>query len=114
MLAYPFTKKEQINLLEMRAHKTWAVRASKSVSCWRSRHVRLMGSGVCSGALGRGRSSSRKINGVLHSTLPFVGLTELVVGLVWTRSDDNAADDPTRGHPVRDAGPIDPAVRAYI
>ena len=114
VLAYPFTKSEHINLLEMRAHKTWAVRASKSVSCWRSRHVRLMDSGVCTGALGRGRSSSRKLNGLLCSTLPFVGPTELVVGPVWTRSEDNAADDPTRGRPVRDAGPIDLAVLAYI
>jgi hypothetical protein len=79
-LASPFTKNEQIKLLEIRARKTWAVCASKSVSCWRSRHVRLMDSGVCTGALGRGRSSSRKLNGVLRSTLPFVGPTGLVVG----------------------------------
>ena len=98
----------------MRAHKTWAVRTSKSVSCWRSRHVRLMDSGLCTGALGRGRSSSHAINRQLRSTLPFVGPTEIVVGPVWTRSEDNAADDPTRGRAVRDAGPADPDVLAYI
>ena len=73
-----------------------------------------MDSGVCTGALGRGRSSSRKLNGLLRSTLPFVGPTELVVGPVWTRSEDNAADDPARGRAVRDAGPADPDVLAYI
>ncbi len=43
VLALRFAKKQHMDLLEMRAH-TRAVRASKSLAAWRSRHV--MDSGV--------------------------------------------------------------------
>jgi hypothetical protein len=33
---------------------------------------------------------------------------------VWTPSEDNAADDPTRGRAVREAGPMDPAINEYV
>ena len=33
---------------------------------------------------------------------------QLLVGGIWSRSEDDAADDPTRGRRVRVAGPVDP------
>ncbi len=61
--------------------------------------------------MGRGRSSSRQFNWLFKGMLPFVGPTELMVGPVWTRSEDNAADDPTQRRAVRDAGAMDEDVR---
>ncbi len=110
-MACPFTKKEHINLLEMRARETRAVRVAKSVSTWRARRIRLLDSGVCVGAFDRGRSSSRQLNMIMKTTLPFVGPTDVLVGPVWTRSEDNAAGNPTRGRAVRDAGPLDQNVK---
>ena len=114
VVSYGFRRQQHINLLEMQAHKTWAIRSSKSEACWRARHARLLDSGVVIGAIGRGRSSSRQLNHLLKSTLPFTGPTEILVGGVWTRSADNAADDPMRGRAVRSAGPADPQTLRYV
>jgi hypothetical protein len=114
VVAYEFKKKEHINMLEMHAHKTWARRAAKDPRCWRKRHARLLDSGVCVGAIGRGRSSSFQLNRVLRSTLPHTGPTEILSGAVWTASKDNVADDPTRGRPVRQAATMDPEVRDRV
>ena len=113
-VSYRFDRQEHINLLEAHAHKTWAMRAARSRTCWRARHARLLDSGVVIGAIGRGRSSSRQLNRVLRSTLPHTGPTDILVGPIWTRSGDNAADDPTRGRAVREAGPMDQEILDYV
>ena len=113
-MAYRFKRKEHENLLEMHAHRTWAVRTAKSPAAWCMRHARLMDSGVCLGAIARGRSSSTRINRSLRNTLPHVGPTQILVAGVRTRSEDNAGDDPTRGRSVRLAGPGDPWTTAAV
>ncbi len=60
------------------------------------------------------RSSSRELDGMLKTRLPFTGVTERLVGAICTRSEDNSVDDPTRGRAVRAAAPMDPKGKAFV
>ena len=80
VLSYRFRRAAHINDLELQADRTWAVRAAKTPIAWRARHGRILESGVCVGAVGRGRSSSRCLNRILRSKLPFVGPTGILEG----------------------------------
>ena len=83
VLSYRFQKVAHNNALELTADRTLAVRAAKSPLALRSRHGRILDSGVCAGAIGRGRSSSRVLNRILRSKPPFVGPTGILEGPVW-------------------------------
>jgi hypothetical protein len=78
------------------------------------RHTLLLDSSAVVGAVGRGRASSRQPNRVMRTTLPHVGPTQMVIGPVWTRSADRAADDPPRGRLARRAGPREPGTLELI
>ena len=73
LVAYPFGRRQRINLFKAHAHKTWAIRTANSRTAWRMRHVRLLDSWAVIGAVGRGRSSSRQLRQVMRSTLPTWG-----------------------------------------
>eukprot|EP00971_Amphidinium_carterae_P312617 6213652-Amphidinium_carterae.2 len=55
--------------------------------------------------LKKGRSSSRRLNGVLRSTMPDLLMHGVSIAPVWIGTKHNPADDPTRDQRVRAAVP---------
>ena len=89
-----------INLKELRAHGTLLRRRAKNRASWGTRSVGLIDSGVCTGALGKGRSSSFPINQELRKILPYTLGCNFFHASVWLPSHLNPSDAPTRAYTI--------------
>jgi hypothetical protein len=99
--AYHFRQTSHVNLQELRAVRRELVQLTTSSQCkGKQLQVLLCDSRVCVGALGKGRSSSFKLNGVLRSTLPFLVCGSVSLCTVWVGTNSNPADAPSQGKPL--------------
>ena len=64
------------------------------------RQLVALDSAVCVGALGKGRSSSFKLNGIMMGLLPYLVVANLSVAAFWIGTKSNPADHPSRGTPL--------------
>ena len=94
--AWPWQKKEHINLLELRSilrPLEWRARTSSFHSC---RFLHLSDSQICLAVLVKGRSSSRKINRILRRIAALCLALNLLPLWSWISSKLNPADEPSR------------------
>ncbi|CAE8611036.1 unnamed protein product [Polarella glacialis] len=68
--------------------------------------VVLNDSQVCVGALGKGRSSSFQLNGIMRGMLGYLICTDTTLRLVWVGTKSNPADAPSRFEPLAAPAPI--------
>ena len=97
---YKFKKSGHINVNEARTYKSWIKSLSKSSP--NTRCVGLLDSRVTIGAAAKGRSSSFAISRVLQGSLAYILGGNLYPGCIHCRSQDNRADEPSRGSDVRE------------
>ena len=102
--SHRFTKSHHINLQELRALaidvRRYAREALLKLLRRSVRQVVLLDSAVCVGALGRCRSSSYKLNGILRCVPPYLVITRMTLASLWIPTDVNLADYPSRFKPV--------------
>ena len=106
-----FASSDHVNIQEMRGlrlilrgcpgHK------SRRVVC-------LSDSRVVIGAYGKGRSSSRRLNGILRSMLGYSILKQVQLRPCWISSAENVSDDPSRFVALRTPAPGSPAVQVLL
>ena len=97
--SYSFDQTHHINLQELRAVSNEVKRYVRTagVSLLRGgRQVIFVDSAVVVGALGRCRSSSFRLNGILRSLLPFLLLGNLTLCSIWIPAGINPGDYPSR------------------
>ena len=63
-------------------------------------------SGVCVGALAKGRSSSYRLNGIMRGMVPFLIMSDVVLALLWVETESNVADFPSRFKPLPSPKPV--------
>ena len=111
--SYSFRQTSHVNLQELGAIKNlikdWAAQPDQHNKV----HLVLTDSQVCLGAIGKGRSSSYKLNGILRSMLPFLVLGNFVIGLNYINTKFNPADHPSRFSVLPPPQPMPAWVRAY-
>ena len=95
-----FRRPGHINLLEARTIK-YTVRdlareAGEREVIAAGTHLLLCDSQVCVGSLGKGRSSSFKLNGIWRSMVGYLVLAQMWLGLLWVSTGCNPADYPSR------------------
>ena len=93
--AYKFRFSGHINLQEARAIK-FEVRRLAAELPGPIRIIFLCDSQVCVGAIGKGRSSSFKLNGILRSMLGHLIAGRIVLRIVWVSTGANPGDYPSR------------------
>ena len=98
LLRYRFKKRNHINVLECRVHKTLLKHCAKYHP--NSRILSLLDSRVTLGATSKGRSSSRAICRVLQGSLGYVLGGCLCPGGFHIASGKNRSDAPSRNRPV--------------
>ena len=98
---YPARLSDHINLKEARAYRTVVRRIAGNAGGHNRRHLTLQDSFVVRGASAKGRSSTRKLNGVLRPGVPEVLAANITVGSLAVPTKHNPADAPTRDSPVR-------------
>ena len=94
--SYHFRQTSHINLQETRALRLELkkmLKDPKNIGCIQ---VALNDSRVLCGAIGKGRSSSFKLNGLLRGFLPYQILGDIVLALIWVETHANPADYPSR------------------
>ena len=97
--SYRFRKAGHINLQEARAVRVEVVREARR-SLQPRRVILFCDSQVVVGALGKGRSSSYKLNGILRSMLPYFIGANLELVVIWVSTHCNPADFPSRFLPL--------------
>ena len=98
LLRYRFKKRNHINVLECRVHKTLLKHCAKNHP--NNRILSLLDSRVTLGATSKGRSSSRAICRVLQGSLGYVLGGCLYPGGFHIASGKNRSDAPSRNRPV--------------
>ena len=94
---YQFRRAHHVNLQEMRAIKQDLLATLRRFGRRaRGRWIYFCDSRVCVGALGKGRSSSYKLNGILRTLVGPMIIGGLVVAMVWIGTKANPADAPSR------------------
>lgn len=97
---YSFRETSHINLQETRALRREISRFASNSENRGQIQICLNDSRVVCGAVSKGRSSSYKLNGVLRGMLPFLIFADITLALLWTETDSNPADHPSRGRPI--------------
>ena len=100
--SYPYTRKDHINVLELRSilHALeWRSRVTSFKSC---RFLHLSDSQVCLSVLTKGRSSSRPINRLLRRVAALCLALDLLPLWAWVESRLNPADEPSRRYEPSD------------
>ena len=98
LFRYTFAKPGHINVNEARVYKSWIKSVARG-SC-RTRVTALLDSRVTIGAAAKGRSSSFAISRILQGCLGYVLGSGIYQSLLHCYSQDNVADNPSRGKPV--------------
>ena len=96
MMAYRWATSQHIKVLEMTAILAELRRRARSAFCFKTRYVHVIDSMVCYWALGKGRSSSTRLNRVLRRIMSVEIAAELKPLLVWTLSKWNFSDQASR------------------
>ena len=94
--SYSFRQTSHVNLQELRAIKCEIKRWANNMVDWGQIRLLLTDSKVCLGCVGKGRSSSRKINGILRSMLGYLVMGDFALGLCYVHTTANPADHPSR------------------
>ncbi|CAE7267798.1 unnamed protein product, partial [Symbiodinium sp. CCMP2456] len=94
---YTFRQTSHINLQEMRALKKELVKLAGNPTNSQCIFLFLNDSRVVCGALGKGRSSSFKLNGIIRTIIPHLVLSGITLGMLWVETASNLADHPSRG-----------------
>ena len=97
---YSFRETSHINLQETRALRREISRFASNSENRGQIQICLNDSRVVCGAVSKGRSSSYKLNGILRGMLPFLIFADITLALLWTETDSNPADHPSRGRPI--------------
>jgi hypothetical protein len=95
-----FKESSHVNLQELRAVKLLLRNLVRS-GFKREQLVILTDSRVVLGALGKGRSSSTRLNAILRSMLGWQVLLGVDLAVCWISTTENIADDPSRDVPLR-------------
>lgn len=98
--SYSFRQTSHINLQEMRALRREVAEVAKDLQQRGSIQLCLNDSRVVCGAIGKGRSSSFKLNGILCGMLPFLVMADITLALIWIETHANPADHPSRFAPI--------------
>lgn len=98
--SYTFRQTSHINLQEARALRREVARLAKNRRSGNCIQICFNDSRVVCGAVGKGRSSSYKLNGILRGMLPYLLLANISLGLIWVETDSNPADHPSRMKPI--------------
>ncbi|CAE7196758.1 unnamed protein product [Symbiodinium sp. CCMP2592] len=93
---YTFRQTSHINLQEMRALKKELVKLAGDSTNAQCIFLFFNDSRVVCGALGKGRSSSFKLNGIIRTIIPHLMLSGITLGLLWVETASNLADHPSR------------------
>jgi hypothetical protein len=102
----PFHFIHHVNVQEMEALSVELQRVCTTASLEGQRRVVACDSGVCVGAWGKGRSSSKQLNNILRKTLAWSILGRVKFVLFWVATDVNPADDPSRSVALREPAPL--------
>eukprot|EP00971_Amphidinium_carterae_P020897 412216-Amphidinium_carterae.1 len=94
--SYEFREVQHVNKQEGLAWRSGIFAALRRGLIQGSRCVCLLDSAVFVGVIKKGRSSSRRLNGVIRSVVPDLILHATSVLPVWIGTKHNPADDPTR------------------
>eukprot|EP00971_Amphidinium_carterae_P350331 6491491-Amphidinium_carterae.1 len=105
--SYRFRRQSHINVQELLAFRTALKMAVKRRQCWSRRVSFFIDSQVVVNVIARGRSSSHQLNFVLQTCLALGLFCDLVPVPVWVGTEENPADDPTRGRPLRERVPLE-------
>jgi len=112
--AHDYSRAAHINYQEEAAVATLARRDARSCARHGRRVVVVQDSRVSVGAGRKGRSRARRLNAKMKSALPFVLGGGLHYGRLWTPTDKNPADAPTRHRRIRDARPHLPYIASWL
>lgn len=98
--SYHFRQTAHINLQEDRALRKEICDLASDPNSHGKIHIALNDSRVVVAAVAKGRSSSFRLNGILRSTIPFLVLADIAIGLIWVETSSNPADHPSRFKPI--------------
>ena len=85
--SYTFRQTSHINLQEARALRREVARLARNRRSGNCIQICLNDSRVVCGAVGKGRSSSYKLNGILRGMLPYLVFANISLGLIWVETD---------------------------
>ncbi|CAE7732232.1 osm1, partial [Symbiodinium sp. KB8] len=98
--SYHFRETSHINLQEARALRKEVVRLAANPASYNTVILALNDSRVVIGAFAKGRSSSRKLNGILRAMTPHLVVSGVSLSLLWVETAANIADCPSRFQPL--------------
>ena len=98
--SYHFRETSHINLQEARALRKEVVRLAADPASYNTVILALNDSRVVIGAFAKGRSSSRKLNGILRAMTPHLVVSGVSLSLLWVETAANIADCPSRFQPL--------------
>ena len=104
--SFSFRQTSHINLQECRALRREVARLCSSWCPTGRVQVCFNDSGVCVGALAKGRSSSYRLNGIMRGMVPFLIMSDVVLALLWVETESNVADFPSRFKPLPSPKPV--------
>jgi hypothetical protein len=104
--SWAFAGECHIGIREAMSLRTVCKRLGKRESTWDIRVLCLVDALAIRSAFTRGRSSSRILNGVMKTTLPYTLPTGVAPLVPWIPSAENTADDPTRHKRIRAPAPL--------
>ena len=111
--SYSFRHSSHVNLQELRALKREVLMKTADGKQHGQVHLFFTDSKVCLGCLGKGRSSSYKLNGILRSMVPFLVASDISLGVNYTNTKSNPADYPSRFTSLPSPEPLPGWVRKY-
>ena len=94
--SYHFRETSHINLQEARALRKEIIRLAADPANHNLVILALNDSRVVLGAFVKGRSSSRKLNGILRAMIPHLVVSGISLSLLWVETEANIADAPSR------------------
>eukprot|EP00971_Amphidinium_carterae_P020160 397147-Amphidinium_carterae.1 len=104
---YRFRDKKHINFQDLLAWRTGIKMLSRDAAMHGTRLLCILDSQVVACSIQKGRSTSHRLNSLLHSICGTCLLTHIEPIALWVSSSADAADDPTRVSRVRTAVPGD-------
>lgn len=111
--SYSFRHSSHVNLQELRALKREVLMKTADDKQHGQVHLFLTDSKVCLGCLGKGRSSSYKLNGILRSMVPFLVASDISLGVNYVHTKSNPANYPSRFTPLPSPEPLPGWLRKY-
>eukprot|EP00971_Amphidinium_carterae_P134018 2655823-Amphidinium_carterae.1 len=104
--SYRFRHCSHINVQELLAYRTALKMAARTRMCRQRRVSFFIGSQVVVNVIARGRSSSHQLNFVLQTCLALSLFCDISPLPIWVGTEENPADDRTRGRPLRECVPL--------